>query len=438
VTARTVALLFLAAAGHPAQEGVTRPLTAPPDRRIELDFQHYYTPQELGAALRQLAEAYPEFLSLESLAVTRGLNEVLVLTASDTRGVPAAQRPGVLVVGSLGQADLQGAEMALYSVFELVQNHGRDPDIARRLQESVLYFVPCLDPDLRQRAFLALEGGEVWTPPSVRLDRNFPVGWRPNTGGGPYPLSEVETRALVEFLMAHQNIAVVQVYGAAREAEKRAEPAADAAAYAVLCAQAGEAAARGERQPLHSVLTCGAGGGGLLEFASAQLGAFAFCVEAGRGAAGDADFGMPRPGELTVIGQRAARTTLALVDALPRLELSAPSVQRLKNDQWQVELAVTNVGRLSSLSRLESARGAVPPPRLRVEGVELVAAMLSERAGTSFRAVDHAEGAMPLAELGPGAQLSVRLVVTGAPGSALTLELLAPRAGLDWAQVRLE
>ncbi len=45
------------------------------------------------------------------------------------------------------------------------------------------------------------------------LNRNFPAGYSPTTkGAGPFPLSEPETRNLVEFINAHPNIGGVLVY----------------------------------------------------------------------------------------------------------------------------------------------------------------------------------------------------------------------------------
>jgi len=45
------------------------------------------------------------------------------------------------------------------------------------------------------------------------LNRNFPAGYNPLTpGAGPFPLSEPETRNLVEFINSHKNIAGVLLY----------------------------------------------------------------------------------------------------------------------------------------------------------------------------------------------------------------------------------
>lgn len=52
-------------------------------------------------------------------------------------------------------------------------------------------------------------------PPKMSLDinRNYPGNWvTSQAGAGPYPLSEPETRALVAFVIAHPNIAMIQNY----------------------------------------------------------------------------------------------------------------------------------------------------------------------------------------------------------------------------------
>lgn len=62
------------------------------------------------------------------------------------------------------------------------------------------------------------DGGEVKIAPSLwglDLNRNFPHEWEPEwvqSGGGPYPLSEPETRAIADFILAHPNICGSQHY----------------------------------------------------------------------------------------------------------------------------------------------------------------------------------------------------------------------------------
>lgn len=62
------------------------------------------------------------------------------------------------------------------------------------------------------------DGGKIALAPSrsaLDFNRNFPADWKPDwvqTGSGPYPLSEPETRAVAAFLRAHPNIHGAQLH----------------------------------------------------------------------------------------------------------------------------------------------------------------------------------------------------------------------------------
>ncbi len=67
------------------------------------------------------------------------------------------------------------------------------------------------DGDMVQDVRLPFE--VVQTRYGLDLNRNFPAGYRPTAeGSGPYPLSEPETRNLVEFITAHPNIGGALIY----------------------------------------------------------------------------------------------------------------------------------------------------------------------------------------------------------------------------------
>jgi murein tripeptide amidase MpaA len=56
---------------------------------------------------------------------------------------------------------------------------------------------------------------EIERPRDGNMNRNFPSGWRPEFrqyGAGDYPLSEPEALAVMNFLLAHKNIAGMQCY----------------------------------------------------------------------------------------------------------------------------------------------------------------------------------------------------------------------------------
>lgn len=429
VSGALLAALTLFGAQEPAGDA---PEAAVPDRRIELDFEHYYAEDELGAALRSLSEAYPELLRLESMGTSRGGSELHVVTVGRHRGENLGRRPGLLLVGASGADDLAATELALFTIYALAQDNQRDQRVSELLDEAVLYVVPCANPDLRAAGLAALESDVPFPPPdvAVELDRNFPTGWDPAAHGvaaGPYPLSEPETRALVQFLVARPNIAIVQTFsGEAAGARDGSVP--DSIAYEAVLARVGAGTG-----PVLDYPSLRRPGGGLLEFAVEELGAFTFRSDLAR-APGEP--GVPPVLELHDLGQRAYLSTLALADGFARVAVGQPVVTRLKNDYWQVDLTCRNDGVLPTGSALHADRSPVHRPLLRPEGGEVVAAALARGTG-SYEVLPGSPSEVRVDYLRGGGEAQVRLVVRAPEETELSIELSAGRGGTSSARVVL-
>lgn len=84
----------------------------------------------------------------------------------------------------------------------------RDPD-----EEGGTYYRVYVEGLIRD-----YDGGEVKVAPpkwAIDLNRNYPYSWAPDTrqpGAGEFPLSEPETRAVAEFVVAHPNISLGFTY----------------------------------------------------------------------------------------------------------------------------------------------------------------------------------------------------------------------------------
>lgn len=425
--------LFASVAPPQAQGGARPQAGASADRRVELDVQSLYDHGELGQALRALVAAYPEFLSLESLGTSGGGRELWLVTAAGPGALAPHERSALLALGGRGADDVHGAEMALFTLFELVQNHARDPAAARVLAEHTLYVIPAFDPDRRAAV---LSDGLGGTPAVVEPDRNLPTDWSPwGSAGGPYPLSEPEARALADFLSLHPNVAVVQTYSGAtarREGPRDARvPAEDLALYDRLI----EHVSARVDEPGHVAAfpDLPARPGGVAGYAGLDLGAFVFqCEVAGRESGG-----LPQPYEIYLLARRAWQVTLALSDALPRLACAPPQVARLKHDQWQVDVSVTNAGLLPTASALARLRAVVAPPRLSAQGGTLIAAALRGEGQEVAQPVGLREGAPRLVDVPGGGRMDLNLFLTAAAETELALQLSAPRAGAASASVVL-
>ena len=420
----SLATVLLASATLAAQERpAPRSVTAPPDRRVELDFQHYYTAAELRMALSSLAAAYPEFLRLESFGRSAGGRELWVMTVGSLEAIDAARKPALLLVGALGRDDLHGVELSLYTLLELVQNHGRDPRVEALLGSATLYVVPCLDPDLRAHL---LESGSPRAD-GLLLDRNFPSGWDPwsaRAGAGPYPLSAPESAALARFLFERPNVSILQTYSG-RTLSVR--PEAPAGAYAML--EGGTEAETYCAPRLRGIA------GSALAFADGQLGIFAVttqsvCVD--RTAEG-----LPSVGELFQLARRAAHSTLRLAQHLPSLQFGTPAVQRLRGDVWQVDLELVNRGTLPTCTLTAVNEGECPPTLLQHDGAQLLGGALLEADGGADLIARAPLSMVALPDLQGSAQLRVRLIVQAAEDSVLELRASATRGGTARTSITL-
>ncbi len=136
--------------------------------------------------LRSSVRPYPEDEEKDGLhaADVDGDGEILLMRVADPEGdfVVSAKDPRLMV--KRGPKDHLGPFYRLYNE-GFVRNH---------------------------------KGGAAkLAPPREGLDtnRNWPANWAPEHrqhGAGPYPLSEPETRAVAEYMLARRNIAVVNTY----------------------------------------------------------------------------------------------------------------------------------------------------------------------------------------------------------------------------------
>ncbi len=413
---------LLAASVH-AQDPNAARLTAAPDKRIELDFQHYYDPKELAQALSSLATAYPEFLRVESLGKTAGENQVWVVSVGDTRAGELAARPALALVAGLSEGDLAGAEVCLYTIYELVQNHARDPKAADILTHAALYVVPCVDPDRRGRALSGDPAQKSDARRAVELDRNFPSAWDPwSERAGPYPLSEPETRSLVEFLQARGNVGVLvtTASGSSAPFERDDLPSDDRASYKrvalSIAPQRGAIAWLGadERRLAR---------GSLAEFALQELGSFVYQANL------QSSDALVQPSELYDLGRQFARVSTQLALLLPRLELRDATLTRLETELWQVDLVLHNSGTLPGTSALGRSHLTPDSIAISLTGGRVMALATQRGANGEFASEDRGLEHPLIDALGGGEDVRLRLIVKAAADANLEISALAKRGG---------
>ncbi|HEX2916264.1 MAG TPA: M14 family metallopeptidase [Chloroflexia bacterium] len=268
-----------------------------------INFSRYLTYAEMTAALKSLAESYPDLARLESIGKSHEGRDLWLMTVTNFLTGHDADKPAYWIDANIHAAELTGSATALYTIQYLLENYGRDAEahsdrsialVNHLLDTRVFYIMPRHTPDGAERVLttpnrlrsstrpypldedkdglvaqdldddgvirqmrikdpagdwkvskldprllikrLPEDVGEdyyrVYTEGVVRnydgyilkvpptkegldLNRNYPYDWAPEdqqSGAGPFPLSEPETRAVVEFWATHRNITGSQSY----------------------------------------------------------------------------------------------------------------------------------------------------------------------------------------------------------------------------------
>ncbi|MGQ9672452.1 MAG: M14 family metallopeptidase [Candidatus Aminicenantales bacterium] len=117
--------------------------------RVELSFDHFYDHAELTRALKALQNAYPQLMTLRSIGMSSQGRDIWVAILSNPKTGPAEHKPGYYIDGNIHGNEIQGAEVALYVIWYLLNNYGRTELATRLLDERVFYVVPTMNPDSR-------------------------------------------------------------------------------------------------------------------------------------------------------------------------------------------------------------------------------------------------------------------------------------------------
>ncbi|MFQ6082789.1 MAG: M14 family metallopeptidase [Candidatus Aminicenantia bacterium] len=116
---------------------------------VNLSFDHFYDHAELTKALKTLAKAYPQFMTLKSIGKSYQGREIWAVILNNPKTGPDKHKPGFYIDANIHGNEIQGTEVALYTVWYLLKNYGKNELITRLLDEKAFYVVPTMNPDSR-------------------------------------------------------------------------------------------------------------------------------------------------------------------------------------------------------------------------------------------------------------------------------------------------
>jgi murein tripeptide amidase MpaA len=144
-----------------------------------MNFNHYFTNDEINEILINWSTAYPNLAQVNQIGTSHDGRPIWLLTLTNKATGPANQKPAFWIDGNIHATELTGATAALYIADALINGYTQDDRaehtrITRLLDMSSFYIVPRVNPD-----------GAAWAlDPNPKFVRS---------GVRPYPWEEKDT-----------------------------------------------------------------------------------------------------------------------------------------------------------------------------------------------------------------------------------------------------
>ncbi|HMQ50015.1 MAG TPA: M14 family zinc carboxypeptidase [Saprospiraceae bacterium] len=188
----------------------------------------YVTYSELLETLDEMAAQYPHLISAKqpiSNFLTHDERPIYWLRLSDN-ATQDEDEPEVLYTAVHHAREPNGLSQMIFYIWYLLEHYEDDPEVQYLVNNTEMYFVPCLNPDgYIYNELTNPDGGGLWRKNrrpdefgnvhGVDLNRNYGYEWgaddfgsSPDPGSavyrGPEPFSEPETQAISWFCNQHQ------------------------------------------------------------------------------------------------------------------------------------------------------------------------------------------------------------------------------------------
>ena len=121
--------------------------------RVPLAFDHLMDYDEIAKSLHDLADAYPELLSIRSIGKSYEGRDMWLVTINNPKTGPDTDKPAMYIDGNIHGNEVQAAEVALYTIWYLTKSYGKVESLTELMDEAVFYILPMVNPDGRAHWF---------------------------------------------------------------------------------------------------------------------------------------------------------------------------------------------------------------------------------------------------------------------------------------------
>lgn len=125
----------------------------PPLQAAPGDFTTYHDYRALSAVLKAAVAAHPDLARLVSIGKSREGRDIWAVEVANAKGTPLDERPALLVAANFEGDHVIGSELALYTIDALLGGYASSAEVKQRLDTSVFYVVPRVNPDGAEAMF---------------------------------------------------------------------------------------------------------------------------------------------------------------------------------------------------------------------------------------------------------------------------------------------
>lgn len=120
-----------------------------PPHRVQVSWNRWMDYDEVHQTMERFAEAWPNFLTVESIGTSYGGREIWLMRINNPDTGPEMGKAAMYIEANIHGNEIQGGETCLYTIWYLMENYGRIDKITQLVDERVFYIVPSVNPDGR-------------------------------------------------------------------------------------------------------------------------------------------------------------------------------------------------------------------------------------------------------------------------------------------------
>lgn len=115
--------------------------------KVTIPFDTYHDFDAMTAHLKALAEAHPKLVTMSSIATSHQGRDVWAMEITNSETGPALEKPGFYIDAQIHAEEHATSATALYAIWHLLENYGRDDEVTRLVDSQVFYVIPRINPD---------------------------------------------------------------------------------------------------------------------------------------------------------------------------------------------------------------------------------------------------------------------------------------------------